>query len=326
MALFDFLKRITSKPSTTGTTPSTLQTERANPYLDRPIIFDPALKQFTAHRAGEPRFQSEDEQRIWQECRMAVLQHILRAVSQSRLSEHLLLRGSAIMVSWFGDQARRPGDLDWVVVPPTWTSQARESQQLVKDVVDAIEGAQVGNDVMIPAQAHAIEEIWTYERAPGIRVVLPWHHVQSIHNGTVQMDFVFGEKLPTAPVPTYLSLSGKEPVLMRTASPEQSLAWKLVWLATDSYAAGKDLYDAVLLAEKFGVSPDVVRATFKAAESGFYNGQVSFARDDVLNWSTEWEDFIKEYPTVKGTDKEWLERLANALTPLFEDLQSKGPA
>ena len=42
---------------------------------------------------------------------------------------------------------------------------------------------------------------------------------------------------------------------MLAAPAPLALAWKLLWLATDTYPQGKDLYDAVLLAENTTVGP-----------------------------------------------------------------------
>ena len=97
--------------------------------------------------------------------------------------------------------------------------------------------------------------IWTYERADGLRLALPFD-TPDLANGTVQIDVVFGEHLPLAPQP--LTLPGVAvPVLAAPAS--LALPWKLMWLATDCYPQGKDLYDAALLAEHCRVEQTLVR-------------------------------------------------------------------
>ncbi|WP_037623079.1 hypothetical protein [Streptomyces aureus] len=75
-----------------------------------------------------------------------------------------------------------------------------------------------------------IEDIWTYIRAPGCRTVLPWA-TPGLPGGPVQLDCVFNERLPEAP-------RAAEPpggTIVRTAAPEPSLAWKVMWLITDMH-------------------------------------------------------------------------------------------
>lgn len=307
------------EPSTA--TPPTLRAELENPQLNRPIVFEPALKQFSkAHRAGEPRFNSEEEHSRWYLIRTTVLHHIVASVSNSRWRQSLLLRGSAVMASWFGDRARRPGDLDWVVMPETTTLHQKESEQLIAGVIGLFDGATIDDDIMIPQRAFVMEAIWTYEKAPGVRIIVPWRQSNLRYSGTVQMDFVFGEVMPTAPVTTDVKIGGFPPVRLLTASREQSLAWKLLWLASDSYAMGKDLYDAVILAEGVPISAETLRATFLT--DIHYGARLlkSFGREQILKWRIEWDDFIKEYPGIGGSVDQWKQRLADALRPLFTEL------
>lgn len=308
------------RPSTTRELPSTLRAELSNPQLTRPILFDPALRQYIAHRAGEPQFLSAEDECLWHSCRMAVLHHVLQTISQSPARENLALRGSLLLAAWFGDQARSPGDLDWVVLPTELGLDSPESIRLLNQIIVDLEGTVVREGLKIPPNSHVREDIWMYERAPGIRIILPWQFRDERINGSIQLDLVFGETLPTPPLQTSVSLPGFEPVTLLAAGPEQSLAWKLAWLMTDSYPMGKDLYDAVLLAEMFGVSADVFQATLAAADPYYARRQVQMDRGVVLGWSVEWADFIKEYPKVTGTASDWQERLAVALQPLFDQL------
>ncbi|WP_373651737.1 nucleotidyl transferase AbiEii/AbiGii toxin family protein [Schlesneria sp. DSM 10557] len=319
MSLFEILNRFlgrknSSKQPNRPTHPATLRIELANPELNRPIVFDPALRQFTAHRAGEPAFESGLEADIWRSSRLAVLQHMLCVVRQSRWSPHLMLRGSALMVSWFGELARRPGDLDWVVLPAEWKAHGKESRRLIADLLEGIEGASIGDEILVPPDSHVMEDIWTYERASGIRIVVPWNHTNSKYNGSVQMDFVFQEEFPSEPLSTAVSVGDFPPVELLAVSPHQSLAWKLLWLTSDSYPMGKDLYDAVLLAEKFGASVDIIRETFRVA--GAEPTQIE--QIGVLSESIEWNEFLKEHPHVTGTAGEWQQRLTNSLDSVFK--------
>src|SRR5439155_1284533 len=69
--------------------------------------------------------------------------------------------------------------------------------------------------------------------------------------GAVQVDVVFGEELTEPARRVSVPAADGGCVSVRAAGPAQSLAWKLLWLTTDMYPQGKDLYDAVLLAGRF---------------------------------------------------------------------------
>ncbi|MER5363253.1 hypothetical protein [Streptomyces sp. NPDC002785] len=88
--------------------------------MNHPVIFEPALKQFAnAYRAGEPEFDDEDEEmgRPWHRARRTVLDTVPAAVADGPWGRHFVLRGSVLMATWFGEVARDPGALDFVVVP-----------------------------------------------------------------------------------------------------------------------------------------------------------------------------------------------------------------
>jgi Nucleotidyl transferase AbiEii toxin, Type IV TA system len=123
----------------------------------------------------------------------------------------------------------------------------------------------------------------------------------------VQIDLVFGEPLPLPPEP--LVLPGIASRLLAAPAP-LALAWKLLWLATDSYPQGKDLYDAALLADHTSVDLSLVRSLMRP-ELGSEAGDFSAAT--VLDWEADWTNFTDEYPNVTGTADEWTTRLALAL-------------
>lgn len=103
----------------------------------------------------------------------------------------------------------------------------------------------------------------------------------------------------------------------QAASMAQSLAWKLLWLETDQYAQGKDLYDAVLLAENTSLDPQLLRKTFAWGDIEGADLWDSFNEKEILQWDTEWEEFQKEFPQIQGSEQEWKERLVAALKPLL---------
>ncbi|QES58474.1 hypothetical protein DEJ51_33690 [Streptomyces venezuelae] len=49
----------------------------------------------------------------------AALDHLLRLIARSAWGDELVLRGSMVMPAWVGGRARPPGDLDFVVPPPS---------------------------------------------------------------------------------------------------------------------------------------------------------------------------------------------------------------
>jgi hypothetical protein len=169
-------------------------------------------------------------------------------------------------------------------------------------------------DTRIDVTRVAMEDLWTYERAPGRRLVLPWTST-GLPSGVVQMDFVFNEQLPQQPAVTEISTAGGDTVSVLAASPELSLAWKLLWLETDMYPQGKDLYDATLLAERYTVPLELLRHVL-GKELGA--GAVHFTPASVLAWDVDWQNFVDEYPDVTGTAKQWQQRLAESLGRTFE--------
>ncbi|EFF93985.1 translation initiation factor IF-2 [Streptomyces sp. e14] len=129
-------------------------------------------------------------------------------------------------------------------------------------------------------------------------------------------------KSPESPVWTLVPRGGGgPPTAVRTASRELSLAWKLLWLHTDSRgdggARGKDLYDAVVLAELDGVdlSPRLLRKVLRGAPD-------SFSLAEPAGWDVDWAEFRNRNPWVTGTARHWLDRLVRALGPVLgEDLR-----
>lgn len=154
------------------------------------------------------------------------------------------------MATWFGDAAREPGDLDFVA-PYEWDADGPEAQALFPEIASAAQsaaGAWQHGSVRVDAAGAVTEEIWTYDRVPGRRMLLPWT-TPGTAGGTVQLDVVYGELLAAPAVPTALRPLGDGPaVRLPAVTPELSLAWKVMWLINDMHPQGKDLYDAVLLA------------------------------------------------------------------------------
>ncbi|MEV6522275.1 nucleotidyl transferase AbiEii/AbiGii toxin family protein [Longispora sp. NPDC051575] len=298
--------RMRSAPAGRPDFPATYLPLPHSPDIRQRAAFDPALKQFAnAYRAGEPEFADPDTGEAWRAARRSAMEHVLGIVAGSRWADHLVLRGSILMRTWFGEAAREPGDLDFVVIPHTVPATGPAADELLDGLVEAVRHSPGPG---LRADAVAATDIWTYERASGRRLVFPFV-VPGLPRGGVQLDFVFEELLPIPPEPA-LVRPLRDPVLGATA--ELSLAWKLLWLATDMYPQGKDLYDAVLLAEHTTVSLDLVRELL-TPELGETTA-ADFRPESVLAWEVDWGNFRDEYPGADGTAEGWLRRLALALS------------
>ncbi|WP_439679908.1 nucleotidyl transferase AbiEii/AbiGii toxin family protein [Embleya sp. MST-111070] len=289
------------------------------PGLVQRAVFDPALKQYaSAMRAGEPQFAAPEAAERWHTARRRAIDHALAAIAESRWAEHLVLRGSMLLRAWYGDAAREPGDLDFVVVPATWELAEPRTERMLAGIGRAAEAhARAAGEVRIDAAGAVDDEIWTYDRVPGRRLVLPWQ-ADGLPSGTVQLDFVFSETLPSpaayTEVPRHDGTGGHR---LLAATREQSLAWKLLWLIADAYPQGKDLYDAVLLAESTPLRAELLHATLVAAEPHWAGRRVG--RGALVDQDPDWSEFAKEYPHLGGSTEEFMERLLTALAPVFAE-------
>ncbi len=288
--------------------PSTYRPLPADAQIRQSAVFDPALKHFTnAYRAGEPQFVHEHTGNRWRQARWEAMLHLLRLIADRPAAKHLVLRGSVPLRVWLGTAAREPGDLDFVVIPKTMGVLGRAARML-DGIVSAVRKHPGAG---LRADGVTAEDIWTYERAPGRRLTFPFS-APDVPDGTIQLDFVFNEALPVAPVAIRIPLLDKP---IATAPPELALAWKLLWLHTDSYPQSKDLYDATLLAELTPISLKLVREVLRpelGAEADL------FTSTSVLAWRfDDWDTFLQEYPAVPGHPTAWQQRLALALQRSF---------
>jgi hypothetical protein len=287
----------------------------------RPQLFEPALRQFrSAFRAGDPSFEDEDTARRWAAAKRRATDHVLRAIAESLHGDSLVLRGSRLMEAWFPDKAREPGDLDWVAAPAGLRLTDPHAGRLFDGLMAAIFARPAPADVEFLRSTVAVDDIWTYERAPGRRLNLPWRG-QELPDGSVQVDVVFGEELTEPPAQTAIRAADGGCVVVRAAGPAQSLAWKLLWLSTDMSPQGKDLYDAVLLAERFTLDRTVLEHTFRQAAA---DTPTETLAEFLRGWDVDWANFRAEYPTIDGDASDWLERLRTALGPTFGESRIAG--
>ncbi|MFG1825092.1 nucleotidyl transferase AbiEii/AbiGii toxin family protein [Microbispora bryophytorum] len=309
----------TVPPRGTPWFPTTYLPVTDRPGFRQPPIFDPALKQFDrAFRAGEPIVDDPETGRRWRRARRRAIDHLVRVVAESPWNENLVLRGSLLLEAWVGEEAREPGDLDWVVIPPTVNMDSPLTVAMFKGVIAAAVTGPADGTVTFDPGDIATDEIWTYDRVPGRRLMFTWR-AGDLPPGTVQLDFTFNERLPVPPeVALIPRAGGGEPTPVLAASPELSLAWKLLWLASDYYPQGKDLYDAVLLAERVALPRDllhrVLRDALGAREADEFGPETIRRLDEV-----DWDEFRAEYPHVTGNARDWLDRMARALEPAFAE-------
>ncbi|MBM9507594.1 nucleotidyl transferase AbiEii/AbiGii toxin family protein [Actinacidiphila acididurans] len=298
--------------------PPTLRRIDDESALQRPV-FDPALKHHAnAFRASDPDFADPAARTAWLTARRTAMDLVLASVAASPWRDHLVLRGSVLLAQWFGDAAREPGDLDFVVVPAQWRLEEDRTAAMLDGIARGAERAASASTassapdqaVRFDARDAVSEDIWTYERAQGRRLVLPWTCGST--DGVVQLDFVFGEPLP---VPPREETVGGSRLL--GATPELSLAWKLLWLATDMHPQGKDLYDAVLLAEHCRVDYGLLGSVFIAADPYYAARPVTPEVTAEMSPDWEWRHFAAEYPHLAGDPAELLDRLRSALAPTF---------
>ncbi|WP_255954726.1 nucleotidyl transferase AbiEii/AbiGii toxin family protein [Streptomyces odontomachi] len=291
--------------------------------LTQGTVFDPALKQYTsAYRAADPSFDDPARTGAWRAARRQAMDLVLAAIAGSPWAASLVLRGSVLMAAWFGEAAREPGDLDFVVVPADWGIEDDRTAALFDGIPQVVQGAaeECGSGLRLAAEDAVSDDIWTYDRVPGRRLVLPWS-APGLPGGQVQIDFVFNEQLPRAVTTTRVPALGGdgEGALLRTVTPELSLAWKVMWLINDSYPQGKDLYDAVLLAERYPLPYARLAEVFRLSGEWPHADRQDVRLEDFdeINEYVEWEDFLTEYPHVDATGQEYVGRLVEALTPTF---------
>ncbi|MER6122049.1 nucleotidyl transferase AbiEii/AbiGii toxin family protein [Streptomyces sp. NPDC001795] len=220
-----------------------------------------------------------------------------------------------------------PEGLNWVLAGPDTAEPSPPYMDLLDRVRTCPEAAA---GVLLDADRADENGTWTYAEydTPGVRLVIPWR-AEGLPPGELRLDFARDETLPEAPVWTAIPRGdGRGPTAVRTASRELSLAWKLLWLHTDCMsggrAQGKDLYDAVLLAEVqggTGLSPQLLRKVLRRSADIAAEG---LRPDTVTRWEVDWAGFLAEHPCVRGSDREWLGRLARALEPVFAPSSATG--
>jgi hypothetical protein len=289
--------------------PETLRTGSKDLRLTRPQVFDPALKQFrNAFRLGEPLFNDPRLATPWHETRQKALAHLLRQVANSPLGDMVVLRGSMALKAWYGEKARRPGDVDWVVMPDTLRFGEAATSDLFQEFLERVDEVRDVENIHILFDQISADNIWTYERAQGIRLLFPYE-ADGLPPGEVYMDFVFDEPIPAPPVRLHVPDPIRlEEIPLLAASKELSLVWKLIWLTTDMYPQAKDLYDAVILVEDPAINLNEVNELLLSMHS------LMFEPLDLRINPDEWTQLRLDYPHIQGEASDWRARLSKRLT------------
>jgi hypothetical protein len=186
---------------------------------------------------------------------------------------------------------------------------------MLTGIAAAAQRVSAGSGVAIDAARAVFEDIWTYERVPGRRMMLSWTTTGGQYGG-LQLDFVFNEPLPTDPQLTAVSLAAELPTArILAATMELSLAWKIQWLVTDWYPQAKDLYDAVLLAELTPLSYDLLRHVMITSDQAYARIPITLA--DITNLTVDFDAFRADHPDINADQQDLIRRLARALEPTF---------
>jgi hypothetical protein len=295
--------------------PNTFDTAKVAGWEQTQVeVFDPALQHYPrGFHLSDPRFEQPEVAERWKASRSRVIDHLVRLVGSSPWKPNLVLRGSLLMKAWLGDAAREPGDIDWVVVPSSIEMMGLDGRKMLNGVVQLARDNPSGDGFELLVDGIMMDDIWTYERAPGRRIAFPWRAEDGLQ-GAVQMDIVFGEKLPSSPVLTPIPDSVGGATLLWAATMELALAWKLLWLESDMHPQGKDLYDATLLAEQTRLSYALLQ---QVLDNGDYMGPYEMTADSPLQWDIDWDNFKLDYTWVAGEASDWKARLMTALAPTF---------
>jgi hypothetical protein len=303
------------------------------------------------------------------------LDHVLGLIAGTEWSSRLVLRGSMLMTAYAGSSARKPGDLDFVVMKDGWPVEDLDPYPYVDELAivqqwpEAADGAgradlwadeefetgglhprvapegtnwiraedweepapygdlrallrenaQVGDGIVLDVQGFDESSPWAYSGYAmlGARVTVPWRVDGRPGSGVVQMDFAMDEPMPWRPVWTRIPRLDGGFSVMRAASPELSLAWKLMWLIEDSkgdgVSRGKDLYDAVVLAELGGLAGLGGLGGLRGMTRVGGLDLAGLTRRDVEGARVDWDAFVAEHPAVEGSVGAWKQRLVDVL-------------
>lgn len=238
---------------------------------------------------------NKEQEDLWKDTRQAAIEHVLGIISESEWAKHLVIRGSVSMSVWYPDKARRPGDIDFVFQPHTVKIDDGQFNELFLFLQTEIRANPDLKDFQFIPDRVMTDSLWNYERADGRRIIIPWER-EGLSSGMVQIDIVFGEQMIEPPVDIVVAtINGRYQFL--SANKELSLAWKILWLA-DMHPEGKDLYDAVLLAEDI-----MVDLSAETLGTVLENCEGNYTEDLADLFSMEPELFQWEHHAIELTNR-----------------------
>ncbi|WP_454198061.1 nucleotidyl transferase AbiEii/AbiGii toxin family protein [Nocardia sp. Marseille-Q1738] len=286
----------------------------------------------------------------WLASRREAIDHVLAAVAESEWSHCFALRGSVLMKVWFGDRAREPGDLDFVVLRERLPIGEVHLDELPLDVARraAARSREPGSTVWIDIKIVDLElpGYWAYDAIgagwtvlPGWGLLLSWQG--NGHVGTIQVDFAVEAPIGEAPLRVEIPRLGRPgaPVSLHAFGQPTSLAWKVLWIAVDAQSAGsaraKHLYDAVLLAEQCALPRDLLERAV-ATVQGDPDDDEYDGDPDELTYPTldsmiraandvDWNAFARSHPHLINAHDEYVWRFAIALASVVDDSDTLYP-
>ncbi|MDI2131568.1 nucleotidyl transferase AbiEii/AbiGii toxin family protein [Yinghuangia seranimata] len=257
----------------------------------------------------------------WHHARRTARDNVLTAVARSRWAADLVLHGDALLKAWFGEAAREPGGLDFVVRPETWLPSEPRTTRMLDEVARSSAAVAAEHGVVRIDEANVrCEETRVRGRKPGRRLTLRWH-AEGLPPGAVHVDFAFTERLPVQPEFALLPGTGTDGATrIAAATPELSLAWKLRRLLSDGWSPAKDLYDAVLLAEAVPLPVGLLMRTLVAAEPHWAGRR--FVPEMVDGISVDAAELRRKFPDTAAVLHE---RLKAALAPTLAESAAVPP-
>ncbi|WDI44389.1 nucleotidyl transferase AbiEii/AbiGii toxin family protein [Bremerella sp. P1] len=174
-----------------------------------------------------------------------------------------------------------------------------------------------------PSQTYETHLTLASNRSDGIESARTWATAAGLKWTEIELSRGDHQRQPMITYWGTDSLESQHATAKQIEEQLQPLGLQVVRLKTDCYGQGKDLYDAVLLADHTTLDAELLRQTFEVSDTWTAhcpNPVDRFDADAILNWHIEWEDFKKEYPQIPGTQEEWKYRLITGLDSLLTQL------
>ncbi|WP_216895447.1 hypothetical protein [Nocardia alni] len=283
----------------------------------------------------------------WFAARCEAIDHILTAIAQSPWSPRLVLfGGDALMRAWFCEWASQSGGLEFAVRFELWQAPEEPTLGHIFDdiLADAAAISRKPDSTVVIDRLRCdytdIGESYYDRGASGDRLLFSWQGRG--HTGTINLDFCYDTTLYDPPVPTPIprvSFPGT-PLVLPAASQRQSLAWKIARLAADadripepiedepeynepvedysrSNPLGRDLYEAVLLAERSQLPLHLLDSALGSQNILLTALDTELSLLIRIANDVDWNTFADDLPALAGAHEQFVWRFAAALAPTF---------